>query len=119
MTATWPATLPPPLIDGYAGGFGVPMTEVDLGVGWARPRVDAAQLARTAEFSLVLTGAQMAALDAFVRDHSPEWFAIALRVADDSAATVSVLARLTADPTPVRLPGGHWRVGLAVEIAPA
>lgn len=119
MSATWPASLPPPLIDGYTGGFGVPMTEVDVGVGWTAPRVDAAHLARTAEFSLVLSGPQMAALDAFVRDHSPEWFAVALRVADDSAATTSVLARLTADPRLARLPGGHWRVGLSVEIAPA
>ena len=78
MTATWPASLPAPLLDGYAGSFGVPMTEVDVGVGWTRPRTDAAQLARRADFAMVLTGAQMADLNAFVRDRSPEWFSIAL-----------------------------------------
>lgn len=117
--ATWPLSLPVPLVEGYTGSIGVPAEWISIGAGWAQPIDRGNPIQRPITAAYVLTPAQQGALAVFHRDHADEWATVTLQVADDAAATVEVLARIYGPINWSARARGIMDVTVSFEVAPA
>jgi len=116
MAATWPATLPPPLIEGHAASVAVPAVRLDLGVGWTDARRRAGSLPQTARASWLLSAEQARDFVLFARDHAGEWSTFAIRVSTDAAEVAEVRARFAGD-VDMQPVGDAWAVAVELEIS--
>lgn len=114
--ATWPATIPDPLVEPYAPKLSLPAARQDFRTGYAAPRRLATVLPQSLVASWALSRDQARDFVLFARDHADEWFELNLRMPGEADATTPALARFTSSVSMTAVPDG-WRCRAELEVA--
>lgn len=90
--ATWPTTLPLPLLSGGAAQSLV-LAEPDMGAGLRAPQVRSSYVPQSFDAAWVLTRPQARDLWRFARDSGDAWFTLDVLAIGEDAQASSALAR--------------------------
>lgn len=115
MAATWPATIPAPLLKGYSTTATQLVARADLGTGYAMHRRWMSGTPVVTQAKWRLTREQTRDLMQFARDNADKWFLIHLLRADQ-VALVEVYARLASDLELQPVSDEHDEVSVTLEV---
>lgn len=115
--ATWPATLPTPLLSGYQGDSGVNIQRTEMDAGAARQRLRFGEAPDELSVSWKFKPAEMLIFKAFWKtdiNHGTDWFLMDLHIGN-GLQTYEV--RIIGGQYQYQvLPGLNWQVNAKVEL---